>query len=432
MNRGAALWLVLSAVALCAPAAAIDLRERSESGSKQFIVYSDDVRLRQRVASFAETVKADVLKVLDESDLWKAPVVLTFAPATKQDRGEPLTRLRMAETEPGFKIEIQVKIGDDPAAVHLHKLLVRAVLLEYAYRETGIRAGQAIVEPPWWVVEGLYEMGRQREQGPDSTLFRQLVETNKLPPIENFLASRPDELGPTALAVDRALALCLLEFLIRQPGGRADLARLLRDWPQSDGNPAALLARNFPALGGEETLQKWWTLSLARFASADRYQGLTVAETEKALVPLLQLEIVINKAGEKKTFGLDDFGQFLKLADSRVALREREGELLALSTRANALYRPVMADYGEIFSQLSRGKTWGVKSRLARLEAERRSLQQRAAQIADYLNWFEATQMSSRSGLFDNYLKTASELDEQDRKRDGPIARYLDALEAEF
>jgi hypothetical protein len=56
----------------------------------------------------------------------------------------------------------------------------------------------------------------------------------------------------------------------------------------------------------------------------------------------------------------------------------------------------------------------------------------RCSDIADYLNWFEATQMGSRSNTFDNYLKTANEISEQDRKQKSPIARYLDEFELEF
>ncbi len=427
------LWLAACALAAGGlPGQAIDLRARSESGSKQFVVYSEDVRVRQRVASFAETAKSDVLQILGESDFWRAPVVITIERATDLDRGEPPARLRLAETQPGFKIEIQVKIGDDPSAVNLHKLLLRAVLLEYAYRQTGVNAGQPIVEPPWWIVEGLYAMARRREQGAENALFRQLVETNKLPPIENFLASKPDELGPTALAVDGALAMCLLDLLTAQPGGRADLARLVRDWPRSDGDPVALLARNFPSLGAGPNLQKWWTLSLARFAAADRYQGLTAEETERALAPLLQLEMVINKAGEKKTFAVGEYAQYLKLPKSSAVLNSRHAEIVGLSTRANVLYRAVLADYEEIFSRLARGKARGLGDRLAKVEEYRGLVRQQSTQVADYLNWFEATQMPSQSGVFDSYLKTANELDEQDRRQRGPIGRYLDQLEPEF
>jgi hypothetical protein len=433
MNGGGLLLglTLLLAIGL-GPARAIDLRQRSESGTKQFVVYSEDVRLRQRVASFAEEVKADVIALLGESNLWKAPIVITLARATTLDQREPAATLRVAETQPGFKIEIHVKIGDDPASVNLRKLLLRAVLLEYAYRETGITGGEAFVEAPWWVIEGLIEMSNRREHGPDGSLYRRLVETNRLPPIGHFLSAKPDELGPTALAVDRALAMCLVELLIQQPGGRDRLARLIRDWPQSNADPAALVARNFPALGSGATLQKWWTLSVARFAAEDRYQGLTAEETEKALAPLLEFEFVINKAGEKKIFAVTEFDQYLKLPASRALLHSRHGEILALSTRANTLFRPVIADYEEIFSLLSRGKSRGMRDRLAKADESRRAVLRQTTEIADYLNWFEATQMGTLSGAFDNYLKTANEISEQDQKRKSPIGRYLDELEQEF
>jgi len=377
-------------------------------------------------------VKSDVLQLLGESDLWKAPVVVTLARATAADRGEPLTRLRLAETQPGFKIEIQVRIGDDPAAVNLRQVLLRAVLMEYAYRRTGVDAGQVVAEPPWWIVEGLAEMARRREEGIDSALFQRLVETNRLPPIESFLGKKPDELGLTALAVDRALAMCLLEMLAGQPDGRNHLGRLLRDWPQSNGDPTALLARNFPALGTGPILQKWWTLNLARFAATNRYQGLSAEETDRALTPLLDLEMVVNKEGEKKTFAVSEFAQYLKLPASRAVLNSRQADVIALSTRANALYRPVVADYESIFSLLARGKTRGLAARLTKAEEYRQFVLRRTTDIADYLNWFEATQMKSLSGVFDSYLKTAAAISEQERKQTGPIGRYLDDLQREF
>lgn len=428
-------WLAALAVGSMT-AGAIDLRERSESGNKQFIVYSEDVRLRQRAASYAEGVKTDVLQLLGVKDSWKAPIVITFAQATPRDLGEPPVLLRMAETEPGFKIELQVKIGVDPSEVNLHKALLRAVLIEYAYRRVGIKAGQKIVEAPWWIIEGLYEMARRREQGADSAVFQRLIETNRLPPIDHFVAEKPGELGPTAMAVDRALAMCLLELLIKQPDGRMAVGRLLRDWPQSNGDPAAVLAKNFPELGSGPVLQKWWTLNLARFAAADRYQGLTVEETDKALSALLQVEVTVSEGekgkDEKKTFPITDYAQLLKVPGSREALTNQHTEIVALSTKANAVFRPVIADYGEIIALLARGKTRGIKGRLAKAEEYRQRALRRVSDISDYLNWFEATQMQSRSGVFDDYLKTAREISEQDRKQKSLVGKYLDELEKEL
>ena len=432
MNPRILPWLA-AVVVMGLPVRGVDFRERSESGTKQFVVFSTDVRLRQRVASYADEVKADVLQLLGQGDRWKAPIVLTLERASTLDADAPPATLRLMATPVGTKIEIDVKIGDDPAAVNLQKHLIRAVLLEYSYRGVSVKGGTSFVEAPWWIVEGIIEMERRREAGIDSDLFRRLVETNHLPPLENFLVEKPDELGPTALAVDRALAMCLLQMLADQPDGRQALSRLVRDWPQSDGDPMALLAREFPAVAANpQTFQKWWTVNLARFAAADRYQGLTVAETDKALDSLLQIEFTINKTGDKKTFPVADFAGFMKLPSSRAILAGRHEEVLALSTKASVLMRPVVVDYEQILALLARGKTHGLRDRLARAEEYRAFALRRISDIEDYLNWFEGTQMKSRSGTFDNYLKTANELSEQDRKQDGPIGQYLDQLELEF
>jgi len=425
-------WLA-ALLALWLPAGAVDIRECSVSSTKQFVVFSPDVGLRQRVASYAEELKADVLELLDEKDHWRMPIVVTLERPSTLELGQPPATLHLVDTPAGEKIEINVKIGDDPAAVNLQKHLLQALLLEYAYRGSPPGGGAEFVEAPWWLVEGLIEMERRRNTGIDSDLFRRLVEANHLPPLENFLMEKPEELGPTALAVDRALAMGLLQMLLDQADGPHNLGRLVRDWPQSNGDPLALLAREFPAVAGNpQTLQKWWTVNLARFAAVDRFQGWTVPETDKALAELLRMEFVVNKAGEKKPFAVTDFAQFIKLPSSRATLANRHTEVIALSTRANALMRPVVSDYEQIFALLSRGKTHGLRERLAKAEEYRALVLRRTSDIADYLNWWEATQMQSRSGTFDSYLRTASEISEQDRKQKGPIEEYLDQMELEF
>jgi len=431
--KGRVLPWLLAVVAMALPARGLDLKQRSESGTKQFVVYSPDIRLRQRAASFADDLKADMLQLLGESDSWKMPIVLTLQRASTADGAQPQPTVRLVATPAGSKIEIDVKIGDDPAAVNLQKLLLRGLLMEYAYRGVPIKAGASVVEAPWWVLEGLIEIERRREAGVDADLFRRLVETNHLPPLEGFLLENPEALGPTALAVDRALAMCLLQMLVEQPGGHAAVARLVRAWPQSNGDVMALLAKEFPALAGNpQTLQKWWTVNLGRYAAADRYRGLTFEDTDKALGQLLQIEFVVNKAGDKHTFDVADYAQFMKLPSSRATIASRHEEILELSTRSNALMRPVVVDYEQIFSLLARGKKRGIRDRFASAEKYRSFALRRISDIADYLNWFEGTQMKSRSETFNSYLKTANELSDQDRKQKGPIGEYLDELEQEF
>jgi hypothetical protein len=89
-------------------------------------------------------------------------------------------------------------------------------------------------------------------------------------------------------------------------------------------------------------------------------------------------------------------------------------------------------DYEAAFSLLARGKTKGVSERLASVQKYRTTVLQRMSDIADYLNWFEATQPVGTKHDFDEYLKTARDIAEEDRKQRDPIARYLDALEREY
>ncbi len=423
---------VLAAVLFPAlpPAVALDLRQRSDSASKQFSIYCEDVPLRMRVVSFAEEVKRDVLQMLGEPDGWKAPILIVIEHASGAAAAEPAAKVRLVESLPGFKVQIDVRIGGDLSAVNLQKQIVRAVLLEYAYREVGVKGGTEFREAPWWVVAGCIQLIRQRENGPDSDLFKRLIETNKLPPLAGFLTEKPDELGATVRALDQVLAACLVQLLASQPNGRACLARLVRAWPQSNGDPMALLKKEFPTIASSEaTLQKWWTLNLARFAAQDRYQGLSMADTVKQLTPLLSFEIPTGKEGEKKTFVIGDFAQYLKLPASRAALSGRRNEIVALGTRANPMLRPILTDYGQALELLARGKTAGVRERLARIEGNQATVLRRTEDIADYLNWFEATQMGERTHAFDDFLKTATEIEKEDRKRTAPIARYLDEIE---
>ncbi len=415
-------------------AGAIDPRAHSDSSTKQFSIFCEDVPLRMRVVSFAEEVKQEVLRLLDDEPLsWKGPIVITLEPASGARPEEPAARVRLIESLPGFKVAIEVKIGDDPTEVNLQRQIVRALYLEYAYREAGVQGGMVFREAPWWIIEGTIQVMRERQGGANAALFQRLIDTNKLPPIDDFLREQPEQLGATVLAVDQALAGCLVQLLAAQPGGRASLGRFIRAWPKSNGDAVALLKSEFPTLvAGQGTLQKWWTLSLARFAATERFQGLSAEATEKELAPLLAIELATGKDKAKKTFALGDYAQYLKLPGSRLALVERQTLLVALSTRANALYRPVLGEYEEICALLARGKTRGMRARLDRVGEYRASVLRRVAEIADYLNWYEGTQMGVRSNAFDGYLKTANEISDLDRVRRDPIARYLDAIQKEY
>jgi hypothetical protein len=229
--------------------------------------------------------------------------------------------------------------------------------------------------------------------------------------------------------------MCLVELLLEQPNGRANLDRLIRRWPELHADPIAALIKEFPGLGADTgALQKWWTLSVARFSAADRFRGLSAVETDKELAGVVTFECVVDKKGDKKQFAVQEFEAFVKLPGCKAAMIKAQGALVRLSTRANALFRPVVAEYERVFGMLARGKTKGLAQRIDNIAHYRHAVLHRVDQIADYLNWFEATQIGMRSDAFDGFLKTATQLsaDEAKAKAADPVARYLDQLQDEF
>jgi hypothetical protein len=167
-----ALLLALS-LACLARAEAVELKARSTSSSKQFVVFCDDHFLRTRVASFCEEVKSDVLGLLGESDHWKVPVLIRLERTNGPIAGGSPVKLQFLETPDGARIQLDVQVGDNPAEVNLQKQIVRVVLLEHAYRERGgVRAGEPFYEAPWWLIEGAVQTFRRRDRGLDTDFFR--------------------------------------------------------------------------------------------------------------------------------------------------------------------------------------------------------------------------------------------------------------------
>jgi len=66
------------------------------------------------------------------------------------------------------------------------------------------------------------------------------------------------------------------------------------------------------------------------------------------------------------------------------------------------------------------------------LQNTREQLTARMSDVDDYLNWFEATQLPARSGVFADYLRAASEPQATGPRRRDPISVYLDTLEDQF
>ncbi len=439
LRRWVRLGLIVAAGLASRPerANALDSLPHSFSRSKQFVVYARDAALRGAVGSLGEDTKAGLLSALGLRDDWQIPIVIDLrAPEGSTPAPRQPVRWTLGQTGSGLKIELDVLIGEVSRGTHIRDELVRALLLEIAYRDHDrLPAGQAYTPPPPWLVTGLSAYLENLEDGVSASMFAALLPTTQALSITEFLSRDPAAMDTTSRAVYRAYAYNLVCLLLREmAGGRDGIVAFVRNLPNTtaeEARGAAALGRQFPDLASPESLDKWWTLGLARLSENDRYQVFSVRETEQRLQTALTFTAAADpkKKLPAKTYTLADFREFAPRKRNRQLLEAPREALATLSGQANPLYRQIVADYAELVSGLSRDRTAGVDDKLRLLDGQRRDMLKFRDDVSDYMNWYEATQAATQSGSFEDYFHTVRQLDAgQPVHRPDPISVYLDGL----
>jgi hypothetical protein len=229
----------------------------------------------------------------------------------------------------------------------------------------------------------------------------------------------------------RAYSIALVELLLDE-GGRARLVRYIANLSHASNDPVADLKARFPQL--RANLEKKWRSTVARLGEHQTYHLLTFAESERRLDELLQIKLSDGSRNREqpKTVDLSELARRKASRDEKAAVNQMSQALLLLIGTAHPVMRPVAREYQQIAALVARGKRRGIAKRLSHLDATRKELIARIGQIDDYMNWFEATQMERESGVFNDYLKAASQSEVSAPRRRDPLSVYLDALADHF
>jgi hypothetical protein len=413
-----------------------DLQQRSVSRSHQFIVYATDPNARAAIAMAAEDAKDKFLELIGADDQWKRPIVIQLTTEDAADPSHPPSEVQIINTEEGFKVQFSIVLGDDPRQAHFPQQLIHSLLLEYAYRNQPalVSGGSTYDEPPPWLVDGIAALAADPDPESDSGLFQSLIDSGKTPSLSTFLSENPATLDTPSLKLYSACSMSLVRLLAGVPNGHLLLRNFVRHWPGPNADPEAELLKAFPPLNsGSGSLEKWWTLGLASLSALDRYQGLSLDETSQQLDGLLKFDVVIDKSGKTQSFTLDQYPAFKKAPGALAALNMLSIRLLGLEAQGNPLMREVVGAYQNLAVQLAHRDDRHLKAHLAALADYRTKLATRMGQIADYLNWYEATQRTQASGSFDEYIRTADQLDQEDAaSRNDPISKYMDSVEQQL
>ena len=436
MFRVSNLPVVFGAVLLAATASTVSAAPpaRSVSTSRQFIVYGPAAALRGGVCDLAERTKRTALALLQRPDEWKTPIVISVQhrPANRPEL--PVAQLNVSQTGFGLKFQLELSVAADLNVSLVERELLRAIFLEVMYRtEPNTPAGNAYVEPPEWLLDGTIALRPGGDLAGIAVAFSAPLAANRILPIAEFLRQKPALLDSPSRVLYRAYAAALVSMLIEEPDGRACLTRYLADLPHASGDDLAEVQKHFPAIGdNSEKLANTWLRAVTRLATSDRHGILGCEETERQLAEMLHVTIGAPQQ-EATTYGLEEFPKFIRDPRAAAPLLQLKNELLLLSTRANPLYRPIVAEYQQIVFLLLRGKVNKLPKRLLQARIDREQMNRRMAQVGDYMNWFEATQAQTASGAFQDYMNAADAAAEREpRRRRDRISVYLDALEPEF
>ena len=304
----------------------------------------------------------------------------------------------------------------------IEREIVRVILLEMIYRnQTEIAPGETYVEPPDWLIDGLLALTPGRDRSP---IIIAITAAERAPSLEEFLGERPELLDPVGQSLYRAYAFALVQLLAENP---ARFGRYIDNLASSSNDPLKDLQKGLPQLGGKETI---WQSTIANVKESRRTDLLTFSQTDEKLDALLQTEFPAADVREK-SLSLENLCRKKLSQAQKLALKKFGEDLLLLAARANPALRPVIQDCHQLAAQLALGKNHGVAMKLADLRTLRAKLSARMGEIDDYMNWFEATQLQTSSGLFENLNAAAESTSPRPHRRD-VFSTYLDAMESQF
>ena len=336
----------------------------------------------------------------------------------------PSSALRFSQTGSGLKLQLDLVISRELGSAEIERELLRAVLLEMIYRKrSAIAAGESYVEPPAWLIEGLLASMPNRDR---ASFVSAVNAAEKVSSLAEFLRQKFELLDPAGRMVYRAYSFALIQWLLENDDGRACVGRYIDNLASASNDPVADFRSAFPEVAGKD-FEKNWQSRISALKKSNEL--LTFSETEKELDDLLETKFPA-AADRDKSVSLSTL--CLQKADQaqELALKKFAQQLVLLNTRANPVLRPVVEEYQQLAARLALRKNHGVSARLGELKKLRARLLARMSEVDDYMNWFEATQLSAQSGLFEDYLKTSTET-AAPRRRDS-LSIYLDAMESEF
>ncbi|MES2708657.1 MAG: hypothetical protein V4726_18830 [Verrucomicrobiota bacterium] len=475
------------------PVPRIDIGPRDKTGrtfseESPFVIWGGTRDQRANLFIAAGMVRRDVLDALHLGLEWRNPILIQLRePLAKGTDFRPPVWTAVSQVPGGFRIEINLvpRQGSVPGSL-LRENIVRATLADLILRghEKDDLNGRNS-PPPDWLLHGAMALMDYRQLGRMSTTFSTIFQLGRVLSVSEILGAEPSGMDSVSLTIYRVSCCGLLMMLIEQPNGPTLLQKLLPALAMAGDDPAPVIERHFPALSSSSNgLSKWWSLQIAALSQPGLDEVQAPGETEQLLAEALTLRYTIRDEAKKtggmkrffsknkpapesnaadakdknkskdqdkektasapppaapavpaveQTCDIREFEKVLPLPDHEAVLNRPNLDLTLLLLRAHPVYRPIIAEYQTVLRNIAKGKKLKeAAATFERLASTRQKLAAIMREIENTLDDYEARQSPEKSGAFEDYLRTAEELERPPAPRPDPVSRYLDAMEAEI
>jgi hypothetical protein len=421
--------LTLIAV-LCALTASVVFGQQSlgrSLESKGFVIYSPDREVRSRLARLSQEASKEWEKFTGEKLTAASPIIIVDKTRAAKPRGSKGAQCNLFEMdEGGMKVQIDVFDNWAMRPGYFETEVIRALALRAMHRQAPPKVGKTYTQPPGWLVEGIGEQIRRSSRTVPDGVHAALIQSERPPSLGDFMQQKTERLDVTSLLLFRAQALALVKAISESKNSKKQFLAYLESPACTSSDPAKLLEAFPDASPDLSSLTKVWTLALARSSMPPRLASLTVLKTDEELGQILDLEVPADPKKKNSTGASGPMALPLAARNPGGAflMRQRLVDLLNLEFRAHPLLRPIVEEYRNIAMLLAAKPKSKVEHRIEEVEKIRALLVERHKAIADYLNWFEATQINES----ESPLSETTRPDPVPPRRD-PITLYMDAIE---
>ena len=165
-----------------------------------------------------------------------------------------------------------------------------------------------------------------------------------------------------------------------------------------EGEQMILLRTHFPQANlGPKGLERWWMLQVAALSEKKLSEAMTIPETNERLSEILELHLK-NENEEAFRLSLESWRQVagLESKEERIESIRPANDLLAhLSFRCFPTFRPVIAGYLKILSDIADGKTDEVEEMIENLKEFRLAEVERHRKLVDLMDWYHLCLVTS-------------------------------------